>query len=1105
MVDELKRWLDQLGLGEYAEAFANNHVDFELLASLTADDLKDVGVTSVGHRRRLLDAITALSSDKNWHDPAANSHDVQTVALQKDRQAERRQLTVMFCDLVGSTALSQRLDPEELSEIITAYQNTVADRVTRYEGHVAKFMGDGVMALFGYPQAHEDDAERAILSALSVIDGVSRLEPVGDEKLQVRIGISTGDVVVGDLVGEGAAQEEAVVGDTPNLAARLQDVALAGQVVIDPTTQRLTKGAFTLEKLGSTALKGFQSEIPIWCVSGERQSSKNSQSSQKKNLSDFIGRQHELGLLIERWQTAQAGEGQVVLLSGEAGIGKSRLIGALSEAIETEQIKRLTYQCSPYHTNSSLYPVLRQLELAAEFRPHEADETRYAKLARLFPSDVVSLIASLFSLDPTDHAEFRDLRADERKERTLAALVEQLMTLAHEQPVLFLLEDAHWIDPTTLELLSQTVPNICDHRLLMVLTHRPEWQAPFPKAPHITQLTLNPLSRTQVNDLVRGLAGPGTDEELILQIVARTDGVPLFVEELTKSLLEAKETVSEVPESLQASLLARLDRLGPAKEVAQVASAIGRDFNHELLARVIDRPPSELDAAVKQLVASELIFVRGTLPVTRYTFKHALVQDAAYGTLLLKQRRHLHGRIASALEEVSPSIVETEPETMAYHLTEAGLDERAVDFWARAARRAAGQSANVEAIDHFRRALGLILALPESDERRRIELQLQLGLGPPLMAVEGWGVRRVAEIYERARALGQAEGDIPSLFQATWGLWLFNQGRSRHQRARRLTGELIEYARSSGDSTLDLQARHASWTTMLFTGELASAIKHCEAGIKLYDRSVHRDHALQYGGHDPCVCGHIQGAMMYWLSGQPNQAELHNRQGLALAQELSHRTSLVHAHMFSARYRMMRNEPNKALDHADQMIAHGNDMGLQLYTTLGETWRGWALAKSGDLDTGLDQIRDTMAARAAGRSRLPAPLDLALFADALAANEEFDAALSELAEALKLVERTGERFWEAEIHRLQGEVLWRQARTPLDDVEERFQRAIGVSQTLGAKTLELRAAYSLACLMHASGNTKNARALLEPIYSWFTEGHDTADLENAKVLLDEMA
>jgi len=319
-----------------------------------------------------------------------------------------------------------------------------------------------------------------------------------------------------------------------------------------------------------------------------------------------------------------------------------------------------------------------------------------------------------------------------------------------------------------------------------------------------------------------------------------------------------------------------------------------------------------------------------------------------------------------------------------------------------------------------------------------------------------------------------------------------------------LTGELIDYAANSNDSTLDLQAHHATWTTMMFTGELASAIKHCEAGIGLYDKSVHRDHAFQYGGHDPCVCGHIQGAMMYWLSGQPEQAELHNQRGLALAQELSHRTSLVHAHMFSTRYRMMRNEPLAALDHANQMIAHGNDMGLQLYTTLGESWRGWALAKSGDLDNGLDQMREVMAARLAGRSRLAAPLDLAFFADALATNEEFDAALSQLAEALELVERTGERFWQAEIHRLQGEFLWRQARAPVHDVEERFRSAIEVSRTLGAKAQELRAACSLARLMHVNGDTKTARALLEPVYSWFTEGHDTADLENAKALLAEM-
>ncbi|MGI9523931.1 MAG: ATP-binding protein [Hyphomicrobiaceae bacterium] len=774
MEQELGDWLYELGLGEYAEAFAENHVDFALLTRLTTEDLKEIGVRSVGHRRKILDALAGHPS---------GSPPLPTVATPANRavstaggahSAERRQLTVLFCDLVGSTAMSQRLDPEVLSEVIRNYQNIVAGEVVRYEGHVAKFMGDGIMALFGYPQAHEDDCERAIRSAISLLQAIERLAPVRKELLRARIGISTGDVVVGDLVGEGAAQEEAVIGDTPNLAARLQEVASAGQIIIDSRTHRLVRKAFSWKNLGSLQLKGFEGEHAAWRVSGELQVANRFDITQSGRLTNFVGRQHELGLLLERWELAQRGEGQVVLLSGEAGIGKSRLLRAMLGELKNENPTRLSYQCSPYHTNSVLYPVLRQLERVAELDSHDSDDARCAKLEALFPTDDVPIIAGLFSSAPNENQSTRELHADERKERIQGILVEQLIRLAKERPVLFLLEDAHWIEPTTLEVLMQTAPNISEHGVLMVLTHRQDWHAPFSLAPNLTRLTLNPLSRMQTEELVRSLAGSTTDEATIQHIASRTDGVPLFVEELTKSIIEAADTKSEVPESLQASLLARLDRLGSARDVAQVASVVGRDFSQELLARATGKPGPELAAALEQLVASELVYVKGTIPVVRYTFKHALIQDTAYSTLLIKQRRYLHERIANALQELFPAVVETEPEILAHHYTEAGLNEMAANFWERAARRAAGQSANLEAVDHFRRAIELLSGLPESAERRRMELRLQLGLGPALMAVHGWGVREVAETYERARALGTTEGNIPSQFQATWGLWLYN-------------------------------------------------------------------------------------------------------------------------------------------------------------------------------------------------------------------------------------------------------------------------------------------------------------------------------------------
>ncbi len=576
MKHELSDWLDHLGLGEYAEAFADNHVDFELLTRLTNEELKEIGVTSVGHRRRMLDAIATVSADARPQLPVESPVIRAASTTAVDRSAERRQLTVMFCDLVGSTAMSQKLDPEELSDVIRNHQNTVAGEVGRYEGRVAKFMGDGVMALFGYPQAHEDDCERAVRSAISLLQAVDRLAPVGEETLQARIGISTGDVVVGDLVGEGAAQEEAVIGDTPNLAARLQEVASPGQIIIDSRTQRLVSAAFSLEDLGGHQLKGFDREKVVWRVSGEAHVPNRFDIAQRGSLTKFVGRQHELGLLFERWERAQKGEGQVVLLSGEAGIGKSRLLRAMTDKLEDIQLTRLNYQCSPYHTNSALYPVLRQLERAAELNSGDTDNTRCAKLEALFPTEAIPIIDSFFSSVPTENQSTRELRADERKERIQAILIEQLIRIAKERPVLFLFEDAHWIDPTTLELLMHTAPNISDHRVFMVLTHRQEWHAPFSAAPNVTRLTLNPLSRMQTVELVRSLVRSTTDEATIQRMATRTDGVPLIVEEPTKSIIEAADTKGEVPESLQASLLARLDRLGKAKHVAQVASVIGR-------------------------------------------------------------------------------------------------------------------------------------------------------------------------------------------------------------------------------------------------------------------------------------------------------------------------------------------------------------------------------------------------------------------------------------------------------------------------------------------------------------------------------------------------
>ncbi len=885
---DIAAWLRGLGLERYEEAFRENEIDTTILPKLTADDLKDIGVTTVGHRRKLLEAIAALV------EPALAPHagpSAPAEAAPKARcaEAERRQLTVLFCDLVGSTELAARLDPEDTGRVIRAYQHTCTAAVERWGGHVAKYMGDGVLAYFGWPQAHEDAAERAVRSGLAIIEALAELGAPAGKPLAARIGIATGLVMVGELIGAGVAREQTVVGETPNLAARLQALAGPGNVVISDATRRLVGGLFELADLGPRRLKGFAETLAAFQVVGEGGAESRFEAMHAAGLTPLVGRAHELAILLERWAWAKDGDGQVVLLSGEPGIGKSRLLRALREELSGAPHLVISHFCSPYHSNTALYPITQQLERAGGFAPDDAPAAKLNKLEALLRQamdrldEAGPLLAVLLGIDTADRYPALRLSPQRQKQRTIEALIEQLAGLTRDRPVLELYEDVHWIDPSTLELLDLLIERVRALPVLAVLTYRPEFSPPWSGHAHVTSLLLNRLGRRQGAAMVeRVTGGKALPSEVLDQIVARTDGVPLFVEELTKTVLESGllrnagdryELTSPlpslaIPATLQDSLMARLDRLAPVKEVAQIGAVIGREFSHELLAAVSRRSEADLAVALDQLVSSELVFRRGTAPDATYSFKHSLVQDAACQSLLKSRRQQLHSRIAEVLTQDFP---DTAPEVLAHHLTEAQQFEEAVPQWLATGRSATARSAYVEAAANLRRGLDVVGQIADPTRRVREEIRLQNGLGFALLA--RGPVLEVTEAYERARSLC-GEVDMPrELFTARFGLWFFSHMRGDVEGKAKFSNELLAMVEGESDSDLLLEAHHAAWTTGWPRGDLEMSLAHAAAGINLYKQEAHHELANVYAAHDPGVCARSTHGLVSWLLGFPGRAQ----------------------------------------------------------------------------------------------------------------------------------------------------------------------------------------------------------------------------------------
>ena len=1074
-MSDLRDWLRGNNLEQYANAFEANDIDLDILTDLDDNDLAQLGL-SLGNRRRLLKAIAARnadaapisSSDKTSSlDKSSSAHPLSSGEKSPapdeagSGDAERRQVTVMFADMVGSTALSAKLDPELLGGLIRRYQDAVAGAIGRYGGFVAKFMGDGVLAYFGFPRAFEDAAERAVRAAIGILSEVGAIETPDGTRVQARIGIATGLVVVGEIIGTGMAQERTIVGETPNLAARLQALAGPDCIIISESTQKLLGGLFELTHAGEHELKGFARPVPAWRVCGEASVESRFAAIRTGGL-PLIGRAHEMGLMRERWHLARQGEGQIVTVIGEAGIGKSRMIEALQEEVAGEAHARINLQCSPYHSDSALYPVIQYLNRVAGFVPADRADARAEKARALLAARRIAdpaarpLLAELLSMPLAETAATAQSPA-QRKASTLALIVEIMARTGDGDPVVLVLEDAHWIDATTLEMMTRLTDSITRARLLAVVSARPDFVPPWLARPHATLVTLGRLECMQV---VAGVAAAhGLSADTIATIVAKTDGVPLFVEELTRSVMESAGEGSAVPATLKDSLMARLDRLGGARETAQIAAVIGRQFTFAMLEAVSGKGSGELEGMLAKLVASGIVFPEERGLERSFIFKHALVRDAAYESLLLMRRREWHGRVGLALEQRFGDVAAKEPELLAYHFGEAGLLSLACDYRMRAGDQAVSRSAYVEAIAHFTAGLKLAESLPLQEGLRR-RLQFWLKLGSASVVAHGLQSVEAETAYTKASEIGEQLGDGPASFQAKWGLWINANLRRKTALARDRASELVSLAQQSGDRELLLEAYHCQLSTAHFRGDVRGALESCRHAIALYDMTQHRHLAHAFGGHDPGVCAHAQCGNSWQLSGEEQQARQHFTQAIALAEMLDHPNSLGHGLHNVGIGHQLGGDREATYTAAHRAAALAEKFNLPPWRASSLILVGWATATGAGV---VDAVRliDAEIANATAVGPLP-QYYLGLAAEVLLAAGRPADALGHLDRAIAGIDEAGIGIYLPEIYRLRGACLLALDRHNKAEARSAFAIAFDIAKRQAAVVFERRAQASLS-------------------------------------------
>jgi class 3 adenylate cyclase/predicted ATPase len=1089
-------WLASIGLTQYAQRFAENGIDVSDVDRLTEQDLQNLGIPAQ-HRRQILNAVTTLSETRATE--AATAAD----ALPRN-EAERRQLTIMFCDLVGSSALSARLDPEDFRKVLIAYNACVTDIIRHHRGNVVRYMGDGVLAYFGYPQAEEESAIQAARAGLALADAVSALQSEIGVELQVRVGIATGVVVVGDLVGDGMGREQAAIGQTPNLAARLQKLANPGAMLIDANTQRMTGGHFEYRDLGLRTLKGWPDPIKVWHVTSASGVKSRFEARHKTKVPPLLGRDVEMELLLSKWRDTGGNEGRVAILCGEPGIGKSHIALALDERLGNEP-----------------------LEHAAGFDRNDTPVAKLTKLQSLLARSAatpeqVAIIANLLELPTGDG--FAELSPAERKEKTLTALLAQLEALAAEQPVYLMFEDAHWIDPTSLQQLSAVVERIARLRVLLLITARPEFTPPWQDDTYITTIALMPLGHRHGAALVEHVTGGKTMPQPVMnEILARTDGVPLFIEELTKTVLEAgvlREDqeryeiagahVQTIPATLQESLLARLDRLGPGKEIAQIGAVIGREFSYELLRAVAGIPPRALDAALDRLLTSELVYCRDTSGANTYVFKHALVRDAAEKMLLRARKKELHQRIARALEDGFPEIVEAQPELIAHHYREAGNLPKLVRYLSIAGHRSLSRSALSEAREHLTAALQHVVALPDEASRRLDELKLQISLARTLLEQKGYADRQVGEAYASARELSMRVADTGMNLAIRYGLWAHHYIRGKPGAMLQQGHEFLSFASCQDDAGPIVVGHRLVGTSQLIKGNVAGATDALNEALRRYNPNEHAA-SSQAGQTLRARFGQDLGTTIdsyrSWalaLSGHASEAAQAAESALQRSNGLEHDHqsrfyALWHAGMA---YVLLRNLDRVAIVDSE-LMDRANDRGLAYWQALAHFLRGWRMTRAGDAPTAVDLLQRGLELWSRTGSRIFRPICLAFLGDAHAAASQPDLAQRTFGEAVRIMARTGERWAEAEVHRLYGDMLARIGQTTA--AITRYDRALAVAREQGALALELRAATSRARILSEQGRRSEARDALLPLYRRSRTTCSTPDLIEAQGVLENKA
>ncbi len=1107
----IAEWLVANGLGAYVARFAAENVDIATLPALTDADLRELGLT-IGHRKMFQAAVAPLRATR----PVVPVAAIEPADDRPGTAPERRHLTVMFCDVIGSSAMSERLDPEDYRDLIGRYRDVCSQSISKFDGFVAQFVGDGVLAYFGHPIAHENNAERAVRAGLDITRAVDKLIHPTRTHIQVRVGIATGPVIVGDLFTSGIVDKHSIVGVMPNFAARVQAVAPANSVVIADSTHRLINGFFGCENLGAMTFPGFSTATTVWRVKGERHLVSRFRAAHgSMPATRIVNRIAELWALNDDFSRSRQGTGRARLIIGEAGIGKSRLVAHFLGQVAGDEVIIRQYLTSPFNQNSPLHPLLMQISKIARVGHSQDSASKLKRIeAVLLGSEAerqqsLAVIAAVLSI-PTEERTRQEFAPRQLRESMFQTILRQLRAMADVAPVVIVVEDLHWLDPTSLLLIERVLDAIADCRVFLLMTCRETFDAGWLRRDDVAKLTLSRLSPEDSLSIIRNIAGPSAiDAGLEQQIVQKTDGMPLFIEEFTNWLLETptaqagaghltSQASSRIPDSLQESLMARLSRAGAARELAQVCSVIGRSGNLDLLAHVAQVDVRELADALAALARSDIVFTETADGQASYAFKHALLQDAAYQSLLRDRRRELHARTAIALAELAPELPGEQPELLAHHLTEAGMADEAVSYWLQAGKRAMQRSAIHEAPNHLHRGLQVLESLPESQLNLERRLQFLVLLGPALIALKGPGSTEVEDLYAAALDICKRVPEAPSHFAIYWGWWRL----SRDYRVKKQRSEaLLSRARARVDAELLLQAHHCVWASRLGRGDLCECCDHIDRGLAIYASGDYRAHASMYGNHDAKVCGHGNRALVLWMQGEPEQALAEERKATAWAHELTHDGSAIHAMDIALMHRFYRRDVGAVLTHADVMIRFAEDKGFADHRSKGLIFRGWADAMTADRGRGLATLREGFAQQKDTGTIEDFPMYYCMLADALSLSGLHDGALEELTHARRTFEEVDLWIWLPEVWRQSGELMLRAANADPDLAQAAFAEAARIARRQGALALDLRAATSLARLLVERDNREAARAVLEPCLSGTPPAQRTRELAEAADLL----